>query len=106
MINCLCVIQEGQVADLKRGELGTALEAYAQEFLADSVQLNWLPVPGGCGFTAGEPSTSSVVSLTATQQLTQERREQLLRELVALWTRHTGCSVDEVVAVVADPAVH
>ena len=104
MIQCLCVIQEGQQADNMRGELATALDQYGQKFLGDAVQVNWVPVPRGGGFTAGKPSTSSVLSMTAGEPLQQENRETLLRELVALWTDHTGCDVDEVVAVLADPA--
>ena len=104
MINCMCVIQEGQGPDQKRGELATLLDGYAREHLGDSLQVNWLPVPAGCGFTAGKPSHSSVVSMTANEKLGQVQREQLLRELVRLWTEHTGCSIDEIVAVIADPA--
>ena len=104
MINCLCVIQEGQSADQKRHELASALDAFGRAQLADSVQVSWLPVARGSGFTAGKPSTASVVSLSANEPLAQERREQLLRALVTLWTEQTGCSVDEVVAVLADPA--
>ena len=104
MINCLCVIQQGQGPDQQRDELAAALNTYTEAHFADSVQVNWLPVPEGGGFTAGKPSTSSVVSMTANENLPQARRETLLRELVALWTNKTGCSIDEIVAVIADPA--
>lgn len=104
MINCLCVIQQGQEPDRKREELAEALNDYGHKHLEDSVAVSWLPVPAGNGYTAAQPSTSSVVSLTANQPLAQERREGLLRELVALWTKETGCSIDEIVAVIADPA--
>lgn len=103
MLNCLCVIQEGQGPDQNRAALADALDHYAQEFLGDSLQVNWVPVAEGSGFTAGRPSTSSVVSITAGKPLAQQRREMLLRELVSLWTNQTGCDVDEVVAVLADP---
>ena len=104
MINCMCVIQEGQTPDQMRGELHTMLEAFSNTHFNDSLQVNWLPVAEGSGFTAGEPSTSSVVSITANQKLEQSKRESLLRELVSLWTDKTGCTIDEVVAVVSDPA--
>ena len=106
MINCLCVIQSGQAAHGLRSELASALDSYEQEHLGDSLQVNWVPVAEGSGFTAGKRSTSSVISLAANEALSQEKREFLLRELVDLWTAKTGCEVDEVVAVVADPAVH
>ena len=104
MINCMCVIQEGQGPDQQRGELAQALDAYSRESLGDSLQVNWIPVARGSGYTASKPSTSSVLSLTANERLSQEKREVVLRELVSLWTDHTGCTVDEIVAVVADPA--
>ncbi|MEM9621162.1 MAG: hypothetical protein AAF993_05905 [Pseudomonadota bacterium] len=106
MINCMCVIQAGQAPDQQRAALATALNRFAGEFLHEQLTVNWVPVPAGNGFTAGEPSTSSVVSLTAPEALSQTRRETLLRELVSLWTRQTGCSVDEIVAVIADPVQH
>lgn len=104
MIDCLCVIQEGQGPDQQRGVLAAALDAFGAEFLGDALAVNWVPVAAGNGFTAGKPSTSSVVSMTAKAPLSQERREVVLRELVSMWTHETGCSIDEIVAVIADPA--
>ncbi len=106
MVGCMCVIQEGQEPDRRRGALATALESYVQSRLGAAPSVNWVSVARGNGFTAGKPSTSSVVVLTAPEPLTQERRESVLRELVDLWTTETGCSVDEIVAVVADPTQH
>lgn len=103
MINCLCVIQEQQGPDQNRDRLAAELNQYTNTHLEDSAQVNWVTVPKGSGFTAGKPSTSSVVSLTAPAPLTQERREELLKQLVDMWTTQTGCSVDEIVAVIADP---
>ncbi|MEM8767417.1 MAG: hypothetical protein AAGE43_08245 [Pseudomonadota bacterium] len=106
MVSCMCVIQEGQTPDRRREALATALDGYVQERLGASPSVSWVPVAEGNGFTAGKPSTSSVLVLTAEEPLTQQHRESVLRELVALWTSETGCSVDEIVAVVADPASH
>lgn len=103
-MHCLCVIQEGQAADRKRLELERSLDGYAREQLHDSMTVTWLPVAEGSGFTAGAPSTSSIVSLAANERLDQPHRESVLRGIVSLWTDATGCSIDEVVAVVADPA--
>lgn len=104
MISCMCVIQEGQQPDKMRGELTVALSEFGKEHLGDPIRVNWIPVAKGSGFTAGKPSTSSVVAITANEQLEQTHRETLLRELVSLWTDHTGSTVDEVVAVISDPA--
>jgi hypothetical protein len=106
MINCTCVIQEGQSPDLRRGEMQSVLKSFASRSFGQEAQIAWVPVAEGNGFTAGEPSTSSIVSFTAHEQLSPERRETLLRELVSLWTERTGCTVDEIVAVIADPATH
>ncbi len=103
MINCLCVIQEGQGPDQKREQLASVLNAFSEEKFGDSLTVNWLPVAKGNGFTAAQPSTSSVLSITANEALSPERRELILRDLVSLWTDYTGCTVDEIVAVVADP---
>ena len=104
VINCLCVIQEGQAPDQRRDQLGAALGRFTEEHLGAGAEISWLPVAAGNGFTAGEPSTASVISLTALAPLQQSQRETLLRQLVDLWTGETGCSVDDVVAVISDPA--
>lgn len=106
MINCTCVVQAGQAPDQNQDVLTNALNTFTAQAFGAGAQVAWIPVAPGNGFTAGKPSTSSVVSLTATEPLRPERREALLRELVSLWTTETGCSIDEVVAVIADPATH
>ena len=93
MINALCVIQEGQGPDQQRDQLASVLSQFTEEHLGDSMNVNWLPVAAGSGFTAGKPSSSSVLSLTANEPLTQQRREQILRDLVSLWTQQTGAVV-------------
>lgn len=103
MINCTCFIQEGQAPDLRKADLQGLLNRFSISALGEEAQIAWIPVAPGNGFTAYKPSTSSVVSITANQNLDSERRESLLRELVTLWTNQTGCSIDEIVAVIADP---
>ncbi|MEM9744462.1 MAG: hypothetical protein AAF918_17420 [Pseudomonadota bacterium] len=82
------------------------MNEFAVSRLGDTLAINWLPVSAGNGFTEGKPSSSSVVSLTAREPLDQAQREILLRELVQLWTAHTGSSDHEIVAVIADPTQH
>ena len=103
MTNCICVVQEGQSPDLQKDKLQDALNRFAAASFGGEAKISWIPVAPGNGFTAGEPSTSSVVSMTANEQLNPERRESLLRELVTMWTEATGCTVDEIVAVISDP---
>ena len=104
MIQCTCIVQEGQSPDLHETELREKLTTFASTVFDSEPQFNWVRIPPGNGFTAGKPSTSSVVSMIANRPLSAEHREQHLRELVALWTSTTSSSVDEIVAVIADPA--
>lgn len=104
MIRCTCIVQEGQAPDQNKETLQAALSGFTTAALGEASQVSWIPVAAGSGFTEGKPSTSSIVSMTAASSLSADHRESLLRELVALWTDETGCSVDEIVAVIADPA--
>lgn len=104
MINCTCIVQADQAPDRSQADLKALLRTFTNSAFGASAQIAWIPVPQGNGFTAGKPSTSSIISMTADQPLNTEHRESLLRELVGLWTAETGCSVDEVVAVIADPS--
>ncbi len=103
MVNCMCVVQEGQSPDQNKQEIQRVVDGFVTRSFGEAANFAWIPVAPGNGFTAGRPSTSSVVAITANESLTAERREALLRELVALWTENTGCSEDEIVAVVSDP---
>ena len=103
MINCTCIVQEGQSPDQNREKLLDAISGFTAKSLNEEAKIAWIQVAAGNGFTEGKPSTSSVVSLTANEPLSTIKREAFLRELVDLWTHSTGCSVDEIVAVVSDP---
>lgn len=103
MINCTCVVQEGQSPDLHKREIHGLLDSFSKTSFGEEARITWIPVAAGNGFTAGKPSTSSVVSITANESLNPDRREFLLRELVTLWTDRTGCTIDEIVAVISDP---
>ncbi len=52
MINCLCVIQEGQAPDQRRDQLGAALGRFTEEHLGAGAEISWLPVAAGNGFTS------------------------------------------------------
>ena len=106
MIPCTCVVQAGQSPDQNQTDMQAMLNSFTPEAFGAEANIAWIPVPEGSGFTAGQPSTSSIVSMTSNEALSASRRETLLRELVNLWTDATGCSVDEVVAVIADPQTH
>ena len=106
MVNCTCVVQEGQPPDLRKAAVEKVLNEFAVASFGQEVVLTWVPVAPGSGFTAGKPSSSSVVSFTSSERLSPDRREHLLRELATLWSETTGNTVDEIVAVISDPAQH
>ncbi len=103
MINCSCLVQEGQAPDLHKEEIQGSIRRFIAESFGEDVQITWGAVGSGDGFTAGEASTSSVVSIAAQEPLDQRRRESLLRQFVDLWISKTGNSIDEIVVVIADP---
>jgi len=106
MIISTCLVQKGQIS----GEVKAALHARLDEFtnakFGSHAEIKWTEIPKGSGYTAAQPSTSSIVSLVANRSLEQEVRIPLLLELCELWSRETGCSLDEIVGVINDPAVN
>lgn len=100
MVQCVCFLQEGQIPDhvVDRLRAGiTDLVRSAQ--LAGAVEFAVIVVPEGQGWTAGAPSKTSVVSLTA-PPMPQERRVPLLHALCELWMSHTGCNAEEILATI------
>lgn len=103
MINCTCIVQAGQSPDRCKEDICRQLSQFTEASFGEAATIAWIPVPAGSGFTAGQPSKASVVSIASNEPLHPARRESLLRELVASWTATTVCSVDDIVAVIADP---
>ena len=103
MIPTMCLVQAGQVSAEQEARLRNEMESFAQRSFAASSTMNWVEVPKNSGFTAGQPSTSILVSMQSNRQLEKAERIELLKELCDLWIAHTGRSSDEVVGVIADP---
>ena len=103
MIRCMCLVQEGQTPDNMRDVIIEKLNAFSQSSFNESAEVYWHAIPPGSGYTAAKLSTSSIVSVTAPQPLTQGERVPLLNEICDLWMNETGCSINEVVASVNDP---
>ncbi len=103
MTRCVCLVQEGQTPDERKTILGGLLNTYSERAFGEGADINWVTVPAGSGFTAAQPSTSSIVSFTAPQAVEQGVRTSLLTDLCDLWMDETGCSLDEIVAVINDP---
>ena len=104
MIPCVCLVQENQIPDERQDQIRPALSAFTSRAFGEPAEIRWSTVARGNGFTAAAPSTSSIVSLTAPQPLDQTKRAELLRALCDLWMGATDCSLNEIVAVINDPA--
>ncbi|MEL6829360.1 MAG: hypothetical protein AAFO63_04410 [Pseudomonadota bacterium] len=103
MIMCNCVVQSGQISTESETVLRANLNAFAERVFGESADISWVAVPERSGFTAGQPSTSSIVSMRAPAPVSKADREPLLRELCGIWTAEIKCSLDEVVGVISDP---
>ena len=100
-----CILQEGQAADRKTDGLEGGLKRLGREFFGDDpaeVGIRWTRQPRGWAWTAGAPSTSSIVVRSVPVGFDDTRREAFLRAVCDLWVDTTGCSVNEVVATAFD----
>ncbi len=102
MILCGCMIQEGQVPEATQKELEQGLGEITQRFFEAPAAAVWTTVAEGDGWTAGEPSSSSLVVMYVPAGMEQDRRTSLLSELCDLWMAKTGCSINEIVATAND----
>jgi hypothetical protein len=100
-----CIIQEGQAADRTREALEEGLRRIGRESFGDdpsATKISWRPVKKGFGWTAGEPSTSSLVIRSVPVGLPLDEREAFMRKVCDLWETVTGCSTDEIVVTAWD----
>ncbi len=105
MSHYVCIIQEGQAAEAKRDALERGLRQIGQECFGDdpaATDVSWRPVRRGFGFTAGEPSTSSLVIRSVPVGLPLKEREGFMRRVCALWETETGCHINEIVVTAWD----
>ncbi len=100
-----CIIQEGQAADRKADALEAGLKRLAREFFGDDpadVGIGWTRQPRGWAWTAGQPSTSSIVVRSVPVGFDNDQREAYLHAVCDLWVETTGCTVNEIVATAFD----
>ncbi len=105
MPDYVCVIQEGQAADQKREALSQGLLRIGRACFQDDpdgVEISWRPVKKGFGFTAGKPSTSSIIVRSVPVGFPAEEREAFMRRVCQLWEQVTGCSIHEIVVTAWD----
>jgi phenylpyruvate tautomerase PptA (4-oxalocrotonate tautomerase family) len=100
-----CMVQEGQVADRSRDRLAEGLARLAAETFGqdpNEVEIRWVPIREGFGFTAGKPSTSSLIARSVPAGFTDEQRSAFMLRVSDLWREVTGCHPDEVVVTTVD----
>ena len=105
MPDWVCMVQEGQVADRQRDALAARLAALGRAAFGDAdgdPDIRWVVYAPGYAFTAGAPSTSSIVVRSVPPGLADDRREAFLRDVCALWQDVTRCSIDEIVVTAWD----
>ncbi len=100
-----CIIQEGQTPARRQGELAEGLKRIGRELLGDSetgAEVVWVTVPEGFGFTAGLPSTSSLVVRSVPVGFPDAEREAFMTRVCDLWREVAGCSTDEIMVTAWD----
>ncbi len=105
MPDYVCIIQAGQTPARKQGELAEGLKRIGRELLGDSetgTEVAWVTVPEGFGFTAGRPSTSSLVVRSVPVGFPDAEREAFMTRVCDLWKEVAGCSTDEIMVTAWD----
>jgi hypothetical protein len=99
------MVQEGQEPERRKSALEQGLRAIGQRAFGQDpsgVEIRWTRIARGFGFTGGEPSTSSLVVGSVPVGLAPGPREAFMREVSAMWSRETGCALDEIVVTAWD----
>lgn len=102
MILCACMVQEGQISEQQMQSLEAGLNGITSEFFDQPAAPLWTTVARGDGWTAGEPSTTSLVVMYVPPGMDQPTRTRLLEAVCDTWSAVTGCSINEIVATARD----
>lgn len=102
MIVCGCMVQENQIPRGQCAALEQGLSDIARRYLEQPATTLWTTVAAGDGWTAGEPSQSSLAMMYVPPGLDQPTRTRLLGDICDLWMTTTGCSINEIVATAHD----
>ena len=100
-----CTMQEGQIDAATRERLAEGLRAIASDVLGETpadVPVEFSDIPAGFGFRGGAPSTTSLVRGAIVGGVTQDVREDVMRQIIDMWTDVSGCTVDELVVSAVD----
>ncbi len=104
MDHITCLIQAGGPATGREPELERRLRSHhAAHFGGGGTGVSWRSVEPGRMFTAGAPSTTSLVACAIDGSTTRAERERYMRGICDLWTEVTGCTDHEVVVSISEP---
>ena len=101
MARYACIVQQGQEPERQKDILAEGLKKLGQRMFGDDpeeTEIQWITYGEGYAWTAGEPSTSSIVVRSVPVGLADDKREQFMRSVCDLWVAETGCSVNEIIA--------
>ena len=96
-IETLCIVQAGRVGADQREVLATRLSEITADAFGRASETSWLEIEPGNGWTAGEPSTTSLVSM-GVPSMEAPDRTRLLQAICDAWSEETACSINEIVA--------
>jgi hypothetical protein len=105
MADYACIVHADQAPIRKRAELDAGLREIARVTFGESAQdvaITWITVAPGFGFTAGTPSTSSLVVRSVPHGFPDDQRTRLMTRISDLWQDVTGCTADEIVVTALD----
>ena len=104
MTTCNCIVQAKQISPDTQAALRANLDKFTRAKFGSPAEISWVEIEPGSGYTANELSTSSIVSVSSGEPVEQSARIDMLQELCDLWSGTTGCTLDEIVGVINDPA--
>ena len=99
-----CMVQEGQIPAEQRATLERALKTAIGDHVGPDAKLAvaWMTVPKGSGYSAGEPSRSSLVQVSVPDGFSQASRETLMHDINDRWCAITGQTKYELMVSVPD----
>lgn len=102
-----CIVQEGSIASALRAELAHELKRVAADALdaPGTHTVEFVTVPSGCGFTAGEVATASIIKVELPTGCAYETRKGLMRRICDVWYQMTACTSRDLVVFTTDQSL-
>ena len=95
-IETLCLVQAGLISDSTREQLALRINGITESTFGEDASMSWLEIAAGNGWTAGEASTTSIVSMQV-PPMQQADRTALLENVCDAWSEEVGCHINEIV---------